>query len=58
MSISKISRRFVVYNAVKRRVRTTSGEFIAVHHTMTCKFHRKIFRSDALDSIVSIYCTF
>ncbi|MGC8699125.1 MAG: hypothetical protein ACP5RE_02995 [Candidatus Acidifodinimicrobium sp.] len=57
-SCPECGRRLVVYKTATRRVRTIGGEFIAVHRMMTCRFHGKIFRSEALDSIVSPYCTY
>ncbi len=57
-SCPECGRRLVVYKTVTRKVRTTNGEFTAVHRMMTCRFHRKIIRPDALDSLVSPYCTY
>ncbi|MCL4333823.1 MAG: hypothetical protein M1290_05545 [Candidatus Thermoplasmatota archaeon] len=47
-----------VYKTVTRKVKTVWGEFIALHRIKRCRYHKKIFRSDALDSIVSPYCTY
>ena len=57
-SCPECGRRLVVYKTVTKRVKTTNGKFIVLHCIMTCRYHKKLFKSDALDSIVSPYCTY
>ncbi len=57
-SCPECGRRLVVYKTATRKVRTINGEFTAVHRIMTCRFHRRQFRSETLNSIVSPCCTY